>query len=67
MKRFFGNLNFTLGFILSLFIVIMAVTSLVWTPYDANSFIASRVLLSPIPLALISMAGIYSPGLWLVQ
>jgi peptide/nickel transport system permease protein len=47
MKRFFGNLNFTLGFILSLFIVMMALTSLVWTPYDANSMDALHRLASP--------------------
>ena len=37
MRRFFGNLNFTVGFILSVLVVLMAVTSLVWTPYEANS------------------------------
>lgn len=37
MKRFFGNLNFTVGFILSAVVVIMAATSLVWTPYDPNA------------------------------
>lgn len=47
MNRFFGNLNFTLGFVLSLFIVIMAVTSLVWTPYDANSMDSIHRLASP--------------------
>ena len=36
MKRFFKNLNFTAGFILSMVIILMAFTSLVWTPYDAN-------------------------------
>lgn len=36
MKRFFRNLNFTVGFILSSVVVIAAVTSLIWTPYDSN-------------------------------
>ena len=36
MKRFFHNLNFTVGFILSSVVVIAAVTSLIWTPYDSN-------------------------------
>jgi len=36
MKRFFGNLNFTLGFTLSLVVVCMALVSLTWTPCDPN-------------------------------
>jgi peptide/nickel transport system permease protein len=36
MKRFFKNLNFTVGFILSFVVIAMAFTSLAWTPYDAN-------------------------------
>ena len=36
MKRFFKNLNFTVGFILSAVVILMAVLSLAWTPYDAN-------------------------------
>jgi peptide/nickel transport system permease protein len=36
MKRFFNNLNFTVGFILSIVIILMAAISLAWTPYDAN-------------------------------
>lgn len=36
MKRFFKNLNFTVGFILSVVIILMAALSLAWTPYDAN-------------------------------
>lgn len=36
MKRFFTNLNFTVGFLLSVVIILMAAASLVWTPYDAN-------------------------------
>lgn len=36
MKRFFGNLNFTAGFVLSAIVVLMAVCSLFWSPYDAD-------------------------------
>ncbi len=36
MKRFFGNKNFLVGFILSAVVVSMALLSLVWTPYSAN-------------------------------
>ena len=36
MKRFFNNLNFTVGFMLSVVIILMAAISLAWTPYDAN-------------------------------
>lgn len=37
MRRFFSNLNFTLGFSLSIVILVMAVVSLVWTPYNPNA------------------------------
>lgn len=47
MKRFFGNLNFSVGFALSLLVVMMAATSLVWTPYDANSMSPRARLQSP--------------------
>jgi peptide/nickel transport system permease protein len=36
MEKFFKNLNFTVGFILSVVIILMAALSLAWTPYDAN-------------------------------
>ncbi len=36
LKRFFSNLNFTLGFVLSFVVVAMAVVSLFWTPYNPN-------------------------------
>jgi peptide/nickel transport system permease protein len=36
MRRFFKNLNFTVGFILCVVIILMAALSLAWTPYDAN-------------------------------
>ena len=47
MKRFFGSLNFTVGFGLSVLVVMMAMTSLVWTPYDANSMSPRERLQSP--------------------
>ena len=47
MKRFFGNLNFTAGFALSILVVAMAVCSLIWTPYEANSMNAPHRLESP--------------------
>jgi peptide/nickel transport system permease protein len=47
MNRFFSNLNFTIGFVLSALIVLMAVTSLVWTPYEANSMNPRQCLQSP--------------------
>ena len=37
MRRFFSNLNFTVGFILSVVVICMALTSLVWTPYEPNA------------------------------
>ena len=36
MRHFFSNKNFTVGFILSSIVVIAALISLVWTPYDGN-------------------------------
>ena len=36
MKRFFRNLNFVVGFVLTSVVVVAAVTSLIWTPYDGN-------------------------------
>ena len=47
IKRFFGNLNFTVGFVLSILVVLIAVTSLVWTPYNANSMDARHRLAAP--------------------
>ncbi len=46
MKRFFSNRNFTVGFILSAAVLLVAVTSLVWTPYDGNRM-NPRVRLQP--------------------
>ena len=47
MKRFFSNLNFTIGFILSAVVVFAAVLSLVWTPFDANKMNARERLRGP--------------------
>ena len=47
MKRFFGNLNFSVGFTLSLVVVVMAATSLFWTPYKANRMNARHRLEPP--------------------
>ena len=47
MKRFFGNLNFTIGFILSVVVILMALTSLFWTPHQANSMNPRERLQSP--------------------
>jgi peptide/nickel transport system permease protein len=37
MKRFFSNRNFMVGFVLSAVILCMAMTSIVWTPFEPNS------------------------------
>jgi peptide/nickel transport system permease protein len=47
MKRFFRNKNFTVGFILSLIVVIAAAASLIWTPFDANRMNAKLRLQGP--------------------
>ena len=47
MKRFFKNKNFTIGFILSLIVVIAAVVSLIWTPFEANRMNAKLRLQGP--------------------
>ena len=47
MQRFFKNLNFTVGFILSAVIILMAVISLAWTPYDANKMNPRQRLQGP--------------------
>ena len=45
--RFFGNLNFTIGCILSAVIICAALTSLFWTPYDSNKMNARERLQGP--------------------
>jgi len=47
MYRFFRNKNFTVGFALSMVIVIVAAVSLVWTPYDGNRMNARDRLQGP--------------------
>ena len=47
MKRFFNNKNFTVGFILSAVVVIVALISLIWTPYDGNKMNARIRLQGP--------------------
>ena len=46
-QRFFNNLNFTVGFILSVVVILAAVTSLIWTPYDSNKIHAKERLQGP--------------------
>ena len=47
MKRFIDNKNFTVGFILSAIVVIAALLSLLWTPYDGNRMNARARLQGP--------------------
>ncbi len=47
MKRFFSNLNFTIGFILSSVVVVVALVSIVWTPYEVNRMDAVHRLEPP--------------------
>ena len=47
MKRFFNNKNFTVGFTLTSIVVIAALLSLLWTPYDGNRMNARARLQGP--------------------
>ena len=47
MGRFFGNKNFTAGFILTSIVVIAALISMIWTPYDGNKMNARARLQGP--------------------
>ena len=47
MKRFFSNKNFTVGFFLTSFVIITALLSLIWTPYDGNKMNARARLQGP--------------------
>jgi peptide/nickel transport system permease protein len=47
MGRYFSNLNFAVGFVLSLVVVIMAAISFTWTPYPPNSMNAPHRLEKP--------------------
>ena len=45
--RFFSNKNFTVGFLLSAVVIIVAAMSLLWTPYDGNRMNAKERLQGP--------------------
>lgn len=47
MKRYFTNLNFTAGFILSAIVILMAVVCLAWTPYNPNKMYGRDRLQGP--------------------
>jgi len=47
VKRFFGNLNFAVGFSLSFVVIFMAILSLAWTPYEPNAMSARQRLQAP--------------------
>ncbi len=47
MKRFFDNLNFRVGFVLCAVVLLLAVTSLVWTPHNPNRMNPHNRLLGP--------------------
>ena len=47
MKKYFSNLNFSLGFALSFVVIAMAVISFVWTPYEPNAMNARHRLEAP--------------------
>jgi peptide/nickel transport system permease protein len=47
MKRFLGNLNFTVGLILSIIVICMALISIVWTPYEPNAMNSTDRLKGP--------------------
>ena len=47
MNRFFSNLNFSLGFGLSVVVVVLAMISYIWTPYPPNAMNASHRLEAP--------------------
>ncbi len=47
MRRFFSNKNFTVGFFLSAVVIVAAVISLLWTPYDSNKMNARSRLQGP--------------------
>ena len=47
MKRFFNNKNFSVGFVMTSIVVIAALLSLLWTPYDGNRMNARARLKGP--------------------
>ncbi|MCF8105862.1 MAG: ABC transporter permease [Desulfohalobiaceae bacterium] len=47
MKRFFSNINFSIGFSLSGVVLLLALISLFWTPYDADKMYPKERLQGP--------------------
>lgn len=47
MKRFFSNINFSIGFFLSGAVLLLAVISLFWTPFDADKMYPGDRLQGP--------------------
>ena len=47
MRRYFKNLNFSLGVVLSTVVVAMALVSLFWTPYSPNTMDARHRMEAP--------------------
>jgi peptide/nickel transport system permease protein len=47
LKRFFRNKNFTVGFVLTTVVLIVAAVSLAWTPYEPNRMSAPERLQGP--------------------
>jgi peptide/nickel transport system permease protein len=47
MGRYFTNLNFSIGAALSVVVIVMALVSLFWTPYDPNTMDAQHRMATP--------------------
>ena len=47
MARYFKNLNFSIGAALSVVVIVMALTSLFWTPYGPNTMDAQHRMAAP--------------------
>jgi peptide/nickel transport system permease protein len=47
VKRYLAHLNFRVGFILSAVVVLMALTSILWTPHEPNAMSAGERLSPP--------------------
>ena len=47
MKKYFSNLNFSVGFVLSFVVIAMALVSFMWTPYKPNAMNARHRLEAP--------------------
>ena len=50
MRRWFKNLNFSLGVLLSAAVILMALVSLFWTPYDPTAMDARHRMEAPSPI-----------------